>query len=176
MFTEQNNNLINGAHRPNLQITLHKILSVSNNPLQPWGWANSVRVRSATCVIANVHRLNRRTNTHILVAFLFFVPEFILNTCCLTSSCQATVASSGCSLCWFCLLPCLLSLPVRCRNNFPDRFALPRWRPEKQQHKSNNAVHRRSSNFLYFMSVGNCFQGNIYFLFSFNLRSIPVEC
>ncbi|KAF0027450.1 hypothetical protein F2P81_020191 [Scophthalmus maximus] len=43
--------------------------------------------------------------------------------------------------------------PNMCRNNFPDRFALPRWRPEKQQHKSNNAVHRRSSNFLYFMSA-----------------------
>lgn len=60
--------------------------------------------RSVTSVIASVHQSNLRTDIHILLSFVIL--QFILNTCCLTSSCQATVASSGCSLCQFCLLPC----------------------------------------------------------------------
>lgn len=38
----------------------------------------------------------------------------------------------------------LLSLPVMCRNSFPDRFVLPLWRLEKQQQESEHPDHQRS--------------------------------
>lgn len=77
--------------------------------------------------------------TSVLLAIL----QFISNTCGSTSSCQATAASSGCSPCSLCLLPCCYHYQSGVTTVSLTVLCLRLWCLEKQQQESEHAAQQR---------------------------------